>query len=59
MTLGNKVSQVSIMEKIKLHAAFWRKESVGRPLVTFHLAENFFSASTTKLPRAFLFPERK
>ena len=59
MTLGNKVSQVSISEKIKLHEAFWRKESVGRPLVTFHLAGNFFFSQHYKAAKSILVPGKK
>ncbi len=59
MTLGNKVSPLSISEKIKLHEAFWRKESVGRPLVTFHLADNFFFSQHYKAAKSILVPGKK
>lgn len=59
MIADNNLSRSPISEKIKLHEAFWNKESIERPLVTFHLAEDFFFSRHYKAARSILVPGKK
>jgi hypothetical protein len=59
MQVGNPSKILTPEQKIDLHKAFWLKKSLPKPLVTFHLAEDFFFSRHYKAAEHLLEPGKK